>query len=228
MLKKIFESPLDSKEIKPVNLKGNQPWILNRRTDTEAEAPVFWAPDTKSWLTGKDPDAGKDWGQEENRTSEDEMVGWHHQCKGRELGHTSGDGEGQGGLACCSPWSYKELDTTRWLKQWKFISLSSNIKNVQGQGASQIGFILSPLLLACRGPPSGHVLTWPLLCVFVEKKSKLSDVSSFKGIDPIMRAPSSWFHLTLITSQRLHLQIPSYWGLGIQHTDLVVTWTFSP
>ena len=106
------ESPLDSKEIKPVNLKGNQPWILFGRTDAGAETPVFWSSVMNSWLIGKAPDAEKDWGQKEKRTSEDEMAGWHHWCNGHELGQTSGDCEGQRGLTCCNPWSHKELDTT--------------------------------------------------------------------------------------------------------------------
>ena len=96
---------LDCKELKPVNPKGNQPWIFTGRTDTEAEAPVLWPPDMKSRLTGKDPDAGKDWRQEEKGVTEDEMVGWHHWLDGREFGQTLGDGEGQGSLMCCSPWS---------------------------------------------------------------------------------------------------------------------------
>ena len=95
-------SPVDSKIIKPVNLKGRQPWELTGRT--EAEAPGFWSPDVNSWLIGKVPDAGKDWGQKEKRVSEDEMAGQHHWCTGHELGQTLGDGEGQGGLTCCSPW----------------------------------------------------------------------------------------------------------------------------
>ena len=101
------ESDLDNKEIKPVNLKGNQPWILIGRTDAEAETPIFWSSDVNSWLTGKVSDAGKDWGQKEKRVSEDEMAGWHPQCNGRELGQTSGSGEGQKGLA-----GRKESDTT--------------------------------------------------------------------------------------------------------------------
>ena len=112
MLEKTPESPLDCKEIKPVNLTGNQPWILSGRTDAEAEAPVFWSPDAKSRLTRKVPDAGKNWGQKEKRASEEEMAGWHHRCNGHELGQTLGDGEGQGGLACCHPWGHKKLDTT--------------------------------------------------------------------------------------------------------------------
>ena len=90
-------------------------WILIGRTDTEAEAPVFWPPEVKRWLIGKVPDAGKDWGGKEKRASEDEMDGWHHQCNGHQIGQTLGDGEGQGGLTCCSPWGRKELDTTGWL-----------------------------------------------------------------------------------------------------------------
>ena len=93
MLEKTSESPLESKEIKPVNLKQNQPWILIEKTDAEAEAPVFWSPDVKSWLTGIVSDAGKDWGQKK-RTSEDEITGWHHQSNGQEFGQTPGDGEG--------------------------------------------------------------------------------------------------------------------------------------
>ena len=115
VLEKTPESPMDSKEIKPVNLQGNQPWILTGRTNAEAEAPVFWPPDANSRLIGKVPDAGKDWGQKEKRVSEVEMAGWYHQCNGHELGQALGDGEGQQGLACCSPWSCKELDMTEWL-----------------------------------------------------------------------------------------------------------------
>ena len=85
VLKKTLESPLDCKEIKPVNPKGNQPWIFIRRNDGEAEAPILWLPDGKSWFIGKDPDAGKDWGQEEKGTTEDEMVGWHHGLNGHEF-----------------------------------------------------------------------------------------------------------------------------------------------
>ena len=89
---------------KLVNLKVKQPWILIRRTDAEAETLVFWSCDANRWLIGKVPDAGKDWGQKEKRASEDEMSGWHHRCNGHKLGQTLGDGEGQGGLVCCSPW----------------------------------------------------------------------------------------------------------------------------
>ena len=98
-------------QVKPVNPKGNQPWVFTGRTDAEAEAPIIWPPDTKSRLTGKDPDDGKDWGQEEKGATEDGMVGWHQWLSGDEFEQTLGDGEGQGNLACCSLWRHKELDT---------------------------------------------------------------------------------------------------------------------
>ena len=101
VLEKTLERPLDGKEIQPVNPKGNQPWIFIGRTDAEAEAPVRWPLDVKSRLIGKDPDAGKDWGQEKGVT-EDEIIGWHHWLNGHEFEQTPGDIEGQGSLACCS------------------------------------------------------------------------------------------------------------------------------
>ena len=101
-----------SKDIKPVNLKGNQPWILIGRTDGEGEAPILSPADVNSQLIGKDPDAGKDRKQKEKKETEDKMIGWHHRCNGNELGQTSGNGEGQGGLACFSPWGHKESDLT--------------------------------------------------------------------------------------------------------------------
>ena len=111
VLEKTLESPLDHKKIKPVNPKGNETWTFIGKTDAEAEAPLIWSPDAKSWLIGKDPDAGKDWGQEKG-TTEDELVRQHHQLNGHEFEQTPGDSEKQGGLACCSPWDHKESDMT--------------------------------------------------------------------------------------------------------------------
>ena len=107
VLEKTLESLLDCKEIQPVHLKGNQSWIFIGRTDVEAETPIFWSPDGKNWLVGKDPNAGKDWKQEEKGTTEDEMIGWHHWSYGHDF--TPGIGEvGQGSLVCRSSWGYKE------------------------------------------------------------------------------------------------------------------------
>ena len=112
VLEKTLESPLDCKEIQPVHPKGNQSWVFISRTDSEAETPILWPPDAKSWLIWKDPDAGKDWGQEEKGMTEDEMVGWHHWLNGHGFGWTPGVGDGQGDLACCGSWVHKESDTT--------------------------------------------------------------------------------------------------------------------
>ena len=114
VLEKTLESPLDSEEIQPVHPKGNQSWIFIGRADVEAETPILWLPDTKNWLIGKDPDAGQDWRQEKG-TTEDEMVGWHHRLNGHEFEQAPGVGDGQGTLACCSPWGGKESDTTEQL-----------------------------------------------------------------------------------------------------------------
>ena len=115
VLEKTLESPLDCKEIQPVHPKGNQPWIFIGRTDGEAETPILCLPDAKTWLIGKDPDAGKDWGQEEKGMTEDEMVGWHHWLNGHEFEQALGVGDGQGSLSYCSPWGRKESDTTERL-----------------------------------------------------------------------------------------------------------------
>ena len=124
VLEKTLESPLDSKEMKPVNPKRNQPWIFIGRTDTEAETLILWPPDAKNWLIGNDPDVGKDWRQEEKGTTEDEMAGWHHQLSGHEFEQAPGVGDGQGSLACYSPWGLRswtrlskwtELNWTFWL-----------------------------------------------------------------------------------------------------------------
>ena len=99
----------------PVHPKGDQSWIFTGRTDTEAEIPIHWPSDAKNWLIWKDPDAGKDWRQEEKGMTEDEMIGWHHWLDGHEFGWTLEVSNGQGGLVCCSPWGCKELDKTEWL-----------------------------------------------------------------------------------------------------------------
>ena len=114
VLEKTLKSLLDCKEIQAVHPKGDGSWLFIGRTDAEAETPILWPPDAKSWLIRKDPDAGKDWGQEKG-TTEDVMVGWHHRLDGHRLGWTLGVGDGQGGLVCCCSWSHEELDTTERL-----------------------------------------------------------------------------------------------------------------
>ena len=123
---KTLESPLDYKETQLVHPKGDQSWIFIGRTD--AEAPILWPPDAKNWLLGKDPDAGKDWRQEKGMT-EDEMIGWHHWFDGHEFEEALRVGDGQGSLACCSPWGHKESDTTEWLN-WHMESRKMVLKNL--------------------------------------------------------------------------------------------------
>ena len=112
VLEKTLDSPLDSKDIQPVHPKGDQSWVFIGRTDVEAETPMLWSPDAKSWLIKKESDAGKDWRQEEKGMTEDEMVGWHHWLDGQEFEQV---GDGQGSLACSNPWGRKESDSTERL-----------------------------------------------------------------------------------------------------------------
>ena len=135
VLEKTLESPLDCKEIQPVHSEGDQPWDFFGGNDAEAETPILWPPHVKIWLIGKDSDAGRDWGQEEKGTTEDEMAGWHHWLGGRGSEWTLGVGDGQGGLACCDSWGHKESDMTErlnwtrqyWLKYW--LSLGRKLSN---------------------------------------------------------------------------------------------------
>jgi len=121
VLEKTLESPLDCKEIQPVHSEGDQPRDFFGRNDAKAETPVLWPPHTKSWLIGKDSDAGRDWGQEEKETTEDEMAGWHHWLDGRESGWTPGVGDGQGAMACCNSSGRKESDTTELLNRTRLV-----------------------------------------------------------------------------------------------------------
>ena len=125
VLEKTLESPLDCKEIQPDHPKGDQPWVFFGRNDAKAEIPVLWPPNGKSWLIGKDSDSGRDWGQEEKRTTEDEMAGWYHWLDGYESEWALGVGDGQGGLACCSSWGRKESDTTEGLKWTELMPLTA-------------------------------------------------------------------------------------------------------
>ena len=130
MLEKTLESPLGCKEIQPVHPKGDQSWVFFGKTDVEVETPMLWPSDVKSWLIGKDPDSGRDWGQEEKGMTEDEMIGWHHWLNGHGFGWTPGVGDGQGGLVCCGSWGHKELDMTEQLN-WTELNGYSQFKNLR-------------------------------------------------------------------------------------------------
>ena len=127
VLEKTLQSPLDCKEIQPVHPKGDQSWVFIWRTDAKAETPILWPPHIKSWLIGKDPDAGRDWGQEEKGTTEDEMAGWHHWLDGPEYGWTLGVGDGQKGLVCCDSWGGKESDMTERLNWTELIQTFTHV-----------------------------------------------------------------------------------------------------
>ena len=152
--RRLSESPLDCKEIQPVHPRGNQSWVFIGRTDVEAETPILWPPDAKSWLISKDPDSGKNWGQEEKGTTEDEMTGWHHCLNGHEFGWTLGVGDGQGGLACCSPWGCKLLDTTERLIWTEIVQLGlllsySYCKKGQNSSVQNAAAAAAKLLQSC-------------------------------------------------------------------------------
>ena len=136
VLGKTLECSLDSKETKSVNSKGNQPWIFIGKTDAEAEAPILWLPDAKSWLVGKDPDTWRDWEQEEKGTTEDEMVGWYHRLNGHQFEQIPEDSEGWGSLACCSPWVCKQsIRPSDWTTKNVFLSLRLCLTGGSGQWA---------------------------------------------------------------------------------------------
>ena len=127
VLEKTLESPLDCKEIQPVRPKGDRSWVFTERADVETETLILWPPDATSWFIWKDPDVGKDWGQEEKGMTKDEMVGWRHQLDGHGFGWTPGVGDGQRGLACCDSWGHKESDMTEQLNWTELFNLDSSI-----------------------------------------------------------------------------------------------------
>ena len=124
VLEKTLENPLDCKEIQPVHPKGDQSWVFTGRTDAETKTPILWPPHVKSWFFEKDPDAERDWGQEEKGTTEDEMARWHYWLDGHEFEQTPGVCDGQAGLVCCDSWGCKESDTTERLN-WTELYLTN-------------------------------------------------------------------------------------------------------
>ena len=142
VLEKTLEILFDCNEIQPVHPKGDQSWVFIGRTDAEAETPILWLPHAKSWLIWKDPDAGRDWGQEEKGMTKDEMAVWHHRLDGHEFEWTPGVGDGQGGLACCDSWGHKESDTTERLNWTELIRRNdflgdSAVKNLPAEQETQ-------------------------------------------------------------------------------------------
>ena len=151
VLEKTPVSPLECKEIQQVHPKGDQSWMFIGRTDAEAETPILWPPHGKSWLIGKDSDAGRDWGQEEKGTTENEMAGRHHWLDSHEFGWTPGVGQGQGGLVCCNSWGHKESDTTEWLN-WTELNVFT-VTEVIGRTDTEAE---APILW----PPDGQPTHW--------------------------------------------------------------------
>ena len=140
LLENTLESPLDCKEVQPVHPKGDQSWVSIGRTDAKAETPMLWLPHVKSWLNGKDPDAGRDWGQEEKGTTEDEMTGCHHRLDGHEFEWTPGVSDGQGGLACCDSWGHKESNTNERLNWTESDPIELLITSFQALSPNMVTF----------------------------------------------------------------------------------------
>ena len=167
MLEKTLESPLDCKEIQPVHPKGDQSWVFFGRTDAKAETPILWPPHVKSWLVGKDCDAGRDWGQDEKGMTEDEMAGWHHQLDGHEFEWTPGVGDGQGSLVCCSSWGQKESGTTEqlnwtelnWTRAGRILELSEIILNTWSSWPylKHLGQVCAKCSFECHHPSNGNL-----------------------------------------------------------------------
>ena len=150
VLEKTLESPLDCKEIQPVHPKGDQSWVFIGRTDAKAETPILWPPHVKSWLIGKDPNAGKDWRWEEKGTTEGEMVGWHYWLNGHESEWTPGVGDGQGGLACCNSWDPKESDTSERLNWTEYMWAENQqylLQMIYSKRGAQVSLMTSLLTL---------------------------------------------------------------------------------
>ena len=174
VLEKTLQSPLDWKEIQPVHSEGDQSWVFFGRNNAKAETPVLWPPHVKSWLTGKDSDAGRDWGQEEKGTTEDEMAGWHHRLDGHESGWTPGVGDGQGGLACCDSWGRKESDTTEWLN-WTDTYLLESVGTICSQAIqwTSKSYIHGILTLIHKIRRANYYEEHPQTCITDETLSSL-------------------------------------------------------
>ena len=171
MLGKTLESPLECKEIQPVHPKGDQSWIFIGRADAEALTPIIWPSDAKNRLIGEDPDAGKDWRQKEKGVTEDEMVGWHHRLDEHEFKQATGVGDGQGGLACCSPQGHKESDMTEWLNWTKLMVSRFSQRTLNEQVEMEIChypfWVITAYLGLLQSPRTlGSLLSLLVYCVY--------------------------------------------------------------
>ena len=187
VLEKTLEGPLDCKEIQPVHPKGDQSWVFIGRTDAKVETPIIWPPHAKSWLIGKDPDAGRDWGQEETGTTEHEMAGWHHRLDAHEFGWTPGAGDGQGGLVFCDSWGRKESDTTEWLNWTE--PLLSGVRGCMHQSCPTLcdSMVCSLLGSSVHGILQARILDWVAMPTL--------KVASFKGSSQ----PRDWTRISYVS-----------------------------
>ena len=214
------ESPLDCKEIQPIHSEGDQPWDFFGRNDAKAETPVLWPPHAKSWLIGKDSDAGRDWGQEEKGTTADEMAGWHHWLNGRESEWTPGVGDGQGGLVCCDSWGHKESDTTERLI-WSDLKTSFSLPFL---GRLPVGFNTPPLYSFQHHPhlqTTNYIILWPLMDLSSLESKSLTGwmpISKCSVIRKYWGKKIKWWckRSVLILGYR----IPEWWAVNS-------TWVFS-
>ena len=205
LLEKTLESPLDCKEIQPVHSKGDQSWVFFGRNDAKAETPILWPSHATSWLIGKDSDAGRDWGQEEKGTTEDELAGWHHRLNGHESEWTPGVGDGQGGLACCDSWGRKESDTTERLN-WAELPLLP-FSDLQSSGAIHIIGTLGCI----SGLTFVTVLIWfwsflALSCSLNLNSSCLVQWTNVQILAPLLNSPMSRIITSLTLSLFLYKQ----------------------
>ena len=223
VLEKALESPLDCKEIQPVHPQGDQSWVFIGRIDAEAETPILWPPHAKTWLIGKNPDAGRDWGQEEKGTTEDEMAGWQHRLDGHEFEYTLGVGDGQGSLECCDSWGHTESDTTerlhwlkmqlnplQWSKHWSLMPTCNMASgNYQRQCASIIHLKAGLCDRKCHLPSQQHGLrtccTVKLLCTKEISffSSPISLISQWKKGGHKIKIPVFAFNLPLTSDASL-------------------------
>ena len=183
VLEKSLESPLDCKEIQQVHSKGDQSWVFFGRTDAKAETPVLWPLHAKSWLIGKDSDAGRYWGQEKG-TTEDEMAGWHHWLDGSEFEWTLGVGDGQGGLACCNSWDRKELDMTEWLNWIETVAHQPTSPLSMGFPRQEYWSGLpspSPGVFPAKGPNLGLYVGRQILFHWATREAQLGTMATYNS-----------------------------------------------